>query len=214
MIRYGSTEAGTVALGPARVSQLADGAVGYAVPGAQVQTVDDAGEVLGVEREGILRVRTRTMADAYFSAEREASAAFKDGWVYPGDTGLIRKDGLLIISGRVNDVINKGGIKVAPEIIEEDLLARPGIVDAVVFSEVAADGSVRIWAALIAQGAFDPKNVLAACRAQLGELAPDFLAQVTDIPRNDMGKVQRNRLKESVLSQIRAGTLKATAQID
>ena len=75
---------------------------------------------------------------------------FKDGWFYPGDIGKLMPDGLLVITGRVNEVINRGGDKLAPEVIEGALRLMPEIADAAVFAVPNTD---QIWAAVVGKAA-------------------------------------------------------------
>ena len=79
--------------------------------------LDDNGDALPPDTEGAYRIRADCMGRPY-PAPRDGDS-IRDGWFYPGDRGRIRPDGMLIVSGRVSDIINIGGTKLAPELIED-----------------------------------------------------------------------------------------------
>ena len=84
------------------------------------------------------------------SAIPEATArAFRDGWFYPGDTGSLRADGMLIIHGREASVLNIGGDKIRPELVEEALTSFPGVEQAAAFTHKSDMGVPELWAALV-----------------------------------------------------------------
>jgi acyl-CoA synthetase (AMP-forming)/AMP-acid ligase II len=103
---------------------------------------------------------------------------------------------LLTITGRASDVINRGGVVVAPEYIEEAIRLRPGISDVAVFGVIGAGGIEEIWAAVVSSQRVDAASLIAALRPSLNERAPDRVIQVEAIPRGDTGKVQRSVLRE------------------
>ena len=192
---YGSTEVSPVATAAAyRIAGVA-GAVGRVVPWVTVQAVDDADRPLQRGVEGRIRVRGDTCVTGYVGNPPGSEKIFRDGWFYPGDIGSVTDDRMLIISGREKAVLNLGGEKINPETIEMVLMSYPGIVHAAAFGRANALGIDEVWAAVTAISDIDPEAVRAHCARSL---APDFVpirvVRVSDIPRNDMGRIEREQL--------------------
>jgi acyl-coenzyme A synthetase/AMP-(fatty) acid ligase len=108
-------------------------------------------------------------------------------------------DGLLVITGRVNEVINRGGDKLAPEVIEGALRLIPEISDAAVFAVPNTD---QIWAAVVAKQPLQHEAILAFCRQKLAGMAPDRIFELERIPRNDMGKIIREEMREAIMKRL------------
>jgi len=161
--QYGAAEAGPVAGATMLSLQGHPGAVGYLYPGVEAQAVDAHDMPLPPGTEGTLRVRSAGCADAYFGDPAATARVFRGGWVYPGDVGTVARDGLLTVKGRSSEVINQGGMKVAPQVIEEVLLSVPEIGEAAAFGVPDALGVTRIWAAIVLNGPVDMSAVQALC---------------------------------------------------
>lgn len=116
-----------------------------------------------------------------------------------GDVGRILPDGILVVTGRTDEIINRGGDKAAPELIEEVIRQLPDINDVAVF---AIPGTSQIWAAVVCKPGWQENVVLEACRKKLAGMAPDRLIAVDRIPRNDMGKIIREELKQAIMQKI------------
>ena len=97
---YGTAEVGTVASADARMTASVPGAVGYILPDAQVQIVDESDEQLKPGTEGIVRVRTSQESSGYYGDTVASAAMFRDGWFYLGDYGYVSDKGVLVITGR------------------------------------------------------------------------------------------------------------------
>ncbi|MES2940056.1 MAG: fatty acid--CoA ligase family protein [Pseudomonadota bacterium] len=191
---YGSTEAGLVAQAPAALLHAHPDAAGYVMPGVDVRIVDDDGAPLGFDAEGRVQIRTPTMVEGYLGDAAATATGFRDGWFVPGDLGLLRADGLLLLRGRADELINLGGVKINPALVDEFLLAQPGVRDAATFARRRAGMLDDIWAAVVPGPGFDEAALLAAARARLNVRAPSRVVQVADIPRNAMGKALRQQL--------------------
>jgi acyl-CoA synthetase (AMP-forming)/AMP-acid ligase II len=193
---YGSTEVSTVATAPAHIVADAEGAVGYVVPDARVEIVDDAGRLLARGNDGIVRVRTPTGVTGYLGDAVESAKAFGDGWFYPGDTGRLSAEGLLVISGRQDAILNIGGDKLNPEAIESVLASCLQVAQAAVFAEKDPLGINQIVAIIVPRQSFDPAMIEAHCRAHLpSKMVPTRLVPMTELPRNEAGKLDRDRLQ-------------------
>jgi acyl-coenzyme A synthetase/AMP-(fatty) acid ligase len=194
---YGSTELGLVAYGPAASMRGIEGATGFVMPDEQIEIIDKNGVICGADQEGVVRIKCDYKS--YFVPTADDAQIFKDGYFYPGDTGRITPEGILVITGRTDDIINRGGDKAAPELIEEAIRKIPQIVDAAVF---AVPGTTQVWAAIVCNGPLQDSAVLDACRKKLAGMAPDRLFQIERIPRNDMGKISREDMKKIIMRKL------------
>ena len=116
-----------VASMPAHFAPDLPGAVGFVLPGINVQIVDEGGVPLPRGKEGIIRINSEYGAREYLDDPEESARVFRDGWFYPGDLGYLTEQNMLVISGRTKTVINIGGEKVTPERVEEVLSAHPSV---------------------------------------------------------------------------------------
>jgi acyl-coenzyme A synthetase/AMP-(fatty) acid ligase len=199
--RYGAAEIGGIA--EAAISSLEGhpGAVGYVFPGVEVQAVDADDQPLPPGTEGVLRVRSGGCAGAYFDAPAASALVFRDGWVYPGDLGTVAPDGLVTLAGRPSELINQGGVKVLPRLVEEVLLSVPEIGEAAAFGVPDDMGITRVWAAIVPIGRVDMGAVNALCRERLRLRAPTSILQLETLPRNEAGKVMRDVLRNRAMAE-------------
>ncbi|MBI5279592.1 MAG: long-chain fatty acid--CoA ligase [Burkholderiales bacterium] len=193
---YGSTEAGMVAQTPAALMYAQSDAAGYVTPKVTVRIVDDAGQAVPPGTEGHIQIRTPDMADRYIGDPEASAAAFRDGWFIPGDLGSLSADGLLRITGRADEMINAGGVKLSPVLVDEFLMTQPGVRDAATFAYRQPGRADQVWAAVVCGDAFDEQAVLAAARARLNSRAPVRIFRLDEIPRNAMGKPMRHQLAQ------------------
>ena len=197
--QYGAAEAGPVAVATMLSLQGHPGAVGYLYPGVEMQAVDADDQPLPPGTEGTLRVRSGGCASGYFDDPAASARVFRGGWVYPGDVGTVAGDGLVTVTGRSSEVINQGGVKINPQLIENVLLSVPEIAEAAAFGVPDALGLTRIWAAIVPSGPVDMSAVKALCREQLKNSAPASFLQLKALPRNEFGKVLREPLQRKAI---------------
>ena len=191
---YGSTEGGWAATGDAALCVADPGAVGYVIPWMAVQAVDAADRPLPAGGEGSLRIRGAQVVMRYHGDEATSQRVFRDGWFYPGDLGMVTADGLVRVTGRIEDVILRGGAMVSPLPIEEAIGAQPQVREVAVFALPGGGATQEIWAALVLEPGADARAVVAA--AALGDRAPTKLMVAERLPRNPNGKVVRRVLAE------------------
>jgi acyl-coenzyme A synthetase/AMP-(fatty) acid ligase len=194
---YGSTEAGPCAL--TRVETPQDLVWHQIYPAFQVQVVDDQHQPLPAGRSGAVRVRTSGI-DGYLGDEETTRAFFRDGFFYPGDLGVLREDGRLQIQGRVTDVINVMGDKLATTPIETALQEALGAKAVCVFSAPGEGGEEAVHVAVQPGGPVGPEALKAALLAALPRVRAAHVHAVTDFPRNHMGKIDRVALKAQLLA--------------
>ena len=197
MSAYGSTETSMVAAAPADAIADIGGAVGYVLPGIDVEIVNSEGDSLPPGTNGTVRIRGQFSVAGYYNDSDETSTAFRDGWFYPGDTGHRSADNLLVIAGRERMLINLGGDKLQPELVEDVLMAHPNVAEAAVFAVPNALGINELWALIVSRGITDNRTLQAHCSMKLPELfVPVKFIATQSLPRNAMGKLDRVRLPE------------------
>lgn len=200
---YGSTESGTVTISHAAGADGRPGFSGHVVPSALVEIVDEQHRPLTAGQPGQVRVRAEGMIGGYQDGG-DADASFRDGWFYPGDAGMLDQGGGLTIVGRTREVMNFGGVKLAPDTVEHALHDCPGVLEFAAFS-LAADGQEVPWVAVVAGEDFDTEALTARFAAAFPGLPALSIARVDQLPRNGMGKVLRGELAAMVGSALAGG---------
>lgn len=198
---YGSTEMGNMTGVDGPVLERFEGTVGYVRPWVDLQAVDAEGNLVPPGTDGILRVRSPEAA-FYVDDGGDRLEMFADGWFYPGDVGRIHADGLVTITGRTNEVINRGGVIVAPEVIEDVLLRDPSVKEAGVVGVSVRDGMDEIWAAVVATDDFDAQAIADRARTTLNEKLPTRILRVDALPRAQSGKLQRGELRRQLIERL------------
>ena len=168
---------------------------------SEVRLCDADGRVVGTGEVGEIQVRGPQVFDGYVDDEALTAASFVDGYFRMGDLARFDADGDLYVVGRVKDVINRGGDKIAPLEIDEVLRSLPGVAEAAAFGVPHARLGEEVVAAVVMQpGATrDADGLLDAVRERLGaRRAPRRLWFVDALPRTDVGKVRRAMLPEWV----------------
>jgi acyl-CoA synthetase (AMP-forming)/AMP-acid ligase II len=200
---YGATETGTVAFAPAQVIAEIPGAVGYVVPGVSVEIVNDSGEILPIGKEGVVRIRSPNLVAEYMGDPEQSAKSFRDGCFYPGDIGYLTTDRMLVISGREETRLNLGGDKVNPETIEEVLTCFGAIDEAAVLSMPNELGIEEVFAMIVSAAPVDAAELRAHCEKALPDaFVPIRFIAVDDLPRSEMGKIERHLLPELARSKL------------
>jgi acyl-CoA synthetase (AMP-forming)/AMP-acid ligase II len=197
IVAYGSTETNMVATAPAYVTAQTPGAVGYLTPGMAVQAVDANEQPMPAGKEGIIRIRGSYNVTGYVDDPEETTRAFRKGWFYPGDFGIVTSSSLLIISGRAKAIMNIGGDKVKPELIEDVLTSFDAVDEAGAFGFLNDYGIEEVWALIVSRAGLDEVQLHAHCQRRLPfNFVPRRFIRADALPKNDMGKIDRRRLPE------------------
>ena len=173
-------------------------------PSREVQVVDDRGSPVPVGQEGHVRIRIEDGIEGYLDDPLATREFFRDGYFYPGDMGQFGPDGRLSLRGRVSDVVNVLGIKVATGAIEQalqDRLGADGICIVSIASENESAMHDEIHLVIEAGRKLKHADIEAAADAELGQIkrVSVHIVFVAKMPRNDMGKIDRRALKEELL---------------
>jgi len=202
-IAYGSTEATMVASTPAQFAAGLPGAVGYVFPGIEVEIVDEDGTPLPAGREGNVRIRSKFGATEYLNDPVETARVFRNGWFYPGDVGHLTGENMLVISGRSSAVLNIGGEKINSERIEEILLSHPSVMDAAVLPIMGDLDMEEVCALVVPRSHLDVETLRAHCAGKMADrLVPVRFIAVAEIPKNETGKIDRQKLPELVRGKL------------
>lgn len=208
---YGSTEVGGVCCYQIHDPNFSAGMAGYPVPEAEVEIVDDRHQPVGVGEQGAIRVKASGMALRYYNNPQETARSFRDGWFYPGDRGRLLRNGMLQLTGREHDLINRGGVKIFPEEIDAILQNYVGIIDVASFGFENHLGLEDICTAVVVASDF----AMESFQRDLAGIVPmhhrpSLIIKLDEIPRNDMGKPLRAQLREQHGEKLRQWGLKAT----
>ena len=197
-INMGSTECGSIT--SAWMSELMerDGSAGYLVEGVEVEALDAQGIPLPPGIEGQLRVRSPSVVSSYFNGETLGN--FKDGWFITGDIGTVWPDGRLSLRGRTTNVINIGGLKINPAMLEMSAMKLPGVQEAAAFAVPDELGLERIWLALEISEKLTDEQIEAHFGAMSLSYQPDMVMQFPSLPRNERGKIDRKRLLDGAVA--------------
>ena len=198
--RYGMTETGMLTSNPLEGERRA-GSVGPPLPGTKVRVVDDDGKRLEPGAIGHVEVRGANVFPGYWRMpELDGEEFTADGFFRTGDMGSLAEDGYLNIVGRSKDLIITGGYNVYPREIELALDELPGVRESAVVGLPHPDFGEAVIAAIVArQGEKTPTEpeVIAALKAKLANFkVPKRVYIVDDLPKNAMGKVQKNILRD------------------
>ncbi|NEC92525.1 FadD7 family fatty acid--CoA ligase [Streptomyces sp. SID12501] len=196
---YGMTESSHQATSeplPER-GALKQGSVGRPT-GVEVRVVDRSGRACPVGAEGEVWVHGPTVARGYL-ADRDGTAyTFVDGWLRTGDLGTLDGDGYLSLTGRIKNLINRGGEKISPEHVEDILAGCPGVAEVAVFAVPDAVYGQRVGAAVVLREGYSigPAEILRYCRDRLAAFeVPDRLEVVAALPYTAKGGLDRKAVQ-------------------
>jgi malonyl-CoA/methylmalonyl-CoA synthetase len=186
--RYGMSEAVIITSNPLDGDRI-PGSVGYPLPGVELR-------IGGDEATGVIQIRGPSVFAGYWRMPEKTAEEFTaDGFFITGDVGRQDADGRVWISGRAKDLIISGGYNVYPKEIELILDELDGVTESAVVGVPHPDFGEGVVAVVIGQG--DEADMIAECRRQLAPYkSPKRIVFVDDLPRNAMGKVQKNLLRD------------------
>ena len=200
--RYGMSETAMLTSNPydAKDGERRGGTVGFPLPGVGVRVRGEAGQDLPADEIGGIEVRGPNVFKGYWRMPEKTREEFTaDGWFKTGDVGQIDKRGYVTIVGRSKDLIISGGYNVYPAEIEGYINEMPGVAESAVVGVPHPDfGEVGVAVVTLKPGAaLQPEAVIAGLKARLANFKiPKRCFVVGDLPRNTMGKVQKNLLRE------------------
>ncbi|MDH6264171.1 malonyl-CoA synthase [Bradyrhizobium sp. BR13661] len=199
--RYGMTETNMNTSNPYDGERV-PGAVGFPLPGVTVRVTEpETGKELPREEIGMIEVKGPNVFKGYWRMPEKTKSEFRpDGFFITGDLGKIDDKGYVHILGRGKDLVISGGFNVYPKEIETEIDAMPGVIESAVIGVPHADFGEGVTAVLVCNKGADVTEA-AVLKALDGRLAkfkmPKRVFVVDELPRNTMGKVQKNILRDT-----------------
>jgi malonyl-CoA/methylmalonyl-CoA synthetase len=200
--RYGMSETTMLTSNPYRASdgERRGGTVGFPLPGVQLRVRDDGGRPCAAGEIGGIEVRGPNVFSGYWRMPEKTQEDFtSDGWFKTGDVGKVDDRSYVTIVGRSKDLIISGGYNVYPAEVEGFINEMPGVAESAVIGVPHPDFGEAVVAVVVARpgAALDGAAVIFALKAQIAHFkVPKRVFVVGELPRNTMGKVQKNLLRE------------------
>ncbi len=202
---YGMTEAShQMTSNPLPPRPRKPGTVGVAA-GPQVAVMDEQGRLLPAGESGEVVIRGENVTSGYVSNPEANARAFTDGWFRTGDRGVMDADGYLTIIGRIKEMVNRGGEKIAPREVDEALLAHPDVVEAAAFAVPHRTLGDDLAAAVVAQagsGLSEQEVRRFAFERLAPHKVPSRVVVLERIPKGPTGKVQRVTLAKALAKEL------------
>ncbi len=170
--------------------------------GNDVRVANNSEVVTEINAEGEIQVRGPNLMSRYLDAPDKTAEAFtKDGWYRTGDLGRVDEDGYVFVTGRIKELIIKGGENIAPREIDDVLYQFPGILEAAAIGIADDNYGEEIAACLVPSPGvvIDLKALSAHCEKHLGRFkTPSAFHLMDELPKGPSGKIQRLKLVETV----------------
>ncbi len=194
--RYGMSEASIIASN--RIDNVLAGSVGHGLPGYEIRIVDDDGRVFAAGETGTVEVRGPSLCAGYWNRpDADADSRTGDGWFSTGDIGSLDSTDRLTLEGRSSDMIISGGLNIYPKEIEMMIDEIDGVVESAVIGQPDQDFGEAVTAYLVLEPgtSLDGVDLDTALSSLARFKHPKSLHEIDELPRNVMGKVQKNLLR-------------------
>ena len=190
--------------------------VGKVLPGVEARIADpETGEVVGPGVQGELQARSSMVMRGYYNLpDATASAIDEDGWLHTGDLATVDDDGYYKITGRLKDMIIRGGENVYPREIEEFLYTHPKVSDVQVIGvpDERFVEEVMAWVMLKPGESADTEEIREFCRGKIAHYKiPRYVKVATEFPMTVTGKIQKFRMREMAIEEL---GLQAASQVE
>lgn len=169
--------------------------------GCAVDIQDQDGGSVPCGREGEIVVRGPNVLLEYLKNPEATAATFRDGWLRTGDLGRMDADGYVFVTGRLKELIIKGGENIAPREVDEALYAHPDVIEAAAFARPCGSYGERVEAAVRVRDGSDLSAavLIEICETRLGRFkSPDAVHFLDELPKGPSGKIQRLKLAEMI----------------
>jgi acyl-CoA synthetase (AMP-forming)/AMP-acid ligase II len=157
--------------------------------------MDDAGNHLPPGDRGEVVIQGPNVVREYENNPEATAKSFTNGWFRTGDQGFLDEENYLVLTGRIKELINRGGEKIAPREIDEVLLTHPSVAEAVAFGVPHPTWGEEVAAAVVLRAPEKESQIIAFCKQHLSDFkCPKTLYIVNAIPRTATGKIQRGAI--------------------
>ena len=196
---YGMTEAAhQMASNPLPPSAHKAGSVGPNTGTTQIAIMDGAGNLLKAGERGEVVIRGANVIRGYENNPEANASSFTNGWFRTGDQGYLDPDGYLLLTGRLKEMINRGGEKISPREVDEVLLGHPAVAEAVAFGAPHPTWGEEVAAAVVLKSDASEADLISYCRERMADFKrPKQIHITTAIPRTATGKIQRRVVAEA-----------------
>jgi acyl-CoA synthetase (AMP-forming)/AMP-acid ligase II len=166
--------------------------VGFAI-------LNDAGELLPAGATGEVSIKGPNVFGGYEGNAKANAESFTNGWFRTGDQGYLDGEGYLSLTGRIKELINRGGEKISPREIDEALLTHTAVTEAVCFGIPDRVYGEAVAAAVVLKDDATEAELIAHCRLSLADFkCPKVIYVVDSIPRGATGKIQRRNVAAEI----------------
>jgi len=196
---YGMTEAShQMASNPLPPEARKFGTVGCGT-GVRLSIMDEQGNHLPSGGLGEVVIQGPNVIEGYENNPDANATSFSNGWFRTGDQGILDAEGYLRLTGRLKELINRGGEKISPREIDETLMAHPAVAEAVAFGVPHPTWGEEVNAAVVLREPAAAADLIAYCRDRLAEFkCPKKVHIVETIPRTATGKIQRGNVAKTL----------------
>lgn len=196
---YGMTEAAhQMASNPLPPSARKPGSVGPNTGTTEINIMDAAGHLLAPGERGEVVIRGANVVKGYENNPEANASSFTNGWFRTGDQGFLDPEGYLVLTGRLKEMINRGGEKISPREVDEVLLAHPAVAEAVAFGVPHPSWGEEVAACVVLSGQASEAELLSYCKEKLADFKRPKKIHITEtIPRTATGKIQRRVVAEA-----------------
>jgi acyl-CoA synthetase (AMP-forming)/AMP-acid ligase II len=198
---YGMTEAShQMASNPQPPNARKPGSVGPGT-GVQIGIMDDAGKLLAEGERGEVVIKGPNVVDGYENNPEANAKSYTDGWFRTGDQGYLDAAGYLTLTGRIKELINRGGEKIGPREIDEVLLTHPAVAEALAFGVPHTMLGEEVAAAIVLKEneTTTEADLTAFCKDKLADFKrPKKFYIITTIPRTATGKIARGAVAKAL----------------
>lgn len=196
---YGMTEAShQMSSNPLPPAARKPGSVGPGT-GVKIGIMDDLGNLLAQGDRGEVVIQGPNVVDGYENNPEANAKSFTKGWFRTGDQGFLDAEGYLSLTGRLKELINRGGEKIAPREIDELLLTHPAVAEAVAFGMPHKTWGEEVAAAVVLREPQDEAAILNFCKERLADFkCPKKVFIVETLPRTASGKIQRGAVAKAL----------------
>jgi acyl-CoA synthetase (AMP-forming)/AMP-acid ligase II len=199
---YGMTEAAhQMASNPLPPGPRKPGFVGKGT-GVGIAILDEQGQLLPAGKQGEVCIRGINVMHGYLNNPEANASSFCNGYFRTGDQGVLDENGYLMLTGRLKELINRGGEKISPLEVDAALLEHPAVAEAVSFAAPDAKYGEEVHAAVVLKGTATSAEIQAFCGKRLADFKVPKVIHIADaVPRTATGKIQRRHVAAHFLKQ-------------